>query len=74
MVNIEDQTSVTFLERKPTIAAYRRITEALVRVALSEDESRDLIARRASELGKTREDHVDIGRRRRSHLAAELFR
>ena len=57
VVHIEDQTSVLFLERTDTIAAYRRTVTALSRVALDEGHSRAWLANVASELGEPREEH-----------------
>lgn len=56
VVHIEDQTSVLFLERPDTVAAYRRTVAALGRVALDEGHSRAWLATLASELGEPRED------------------
>ncbi|MGH3877885.1 MAG: helix-turn-helix domain-containing protein [Actinophytocola sp.] len=49
---IENDTSALFLERKDTIAAYRRTIAALSKVALDEDQSRSWLATLASELGE----------------------
>lgn len=57
VVHIEDQTSVLFLERPDTIAAYRRTVSGLSRVALDEGHSRAWLATLASELGEPREEH-----------------
>ncbi len=57
VVHIEDQTSVLFLERPDTVAAYRRNVAALGRVALDEGQSRTWLASLASELGEPREEH-----------------
>lgn len=56
VVHIEDQTSVLFLERPDTVAAYRRNVTALSRVALDEGHSRAWLATLASELGEPREE------------------
>ena len=57
VVHIEDQTSVLFLERPDTVAAYRRNVAALSKVALDEGQSRTWLASLASELGEPREEH-----------------
>jgi hypothetical protein len=41
VVHIETETSALFLERRPTTTAFRRVADALARVALSEGQSRD---------------------------------
>ena len=56
VVHIENQTSVLFLERKDTIAGYRRIVAKLANVALDERRSREVLAALATELGAPRED------------------
>lgn len=56
---LESTTSSLFLERPEETAAYRRILAALDDAALSEGESRDLIATVATELYADREDRDD---------------
>ncbi|MGH3889462.1 MAG: Scr1 family TA system antitoxin-like transcriptional regulator, partial [Pseudonocardiaceae bacterium] len=56
---LESTTSSLFLERPEETAAYRSILEALAETALSEGESRELIASLATELYVDREDHDD---------------
>ncbi|MEO7195094.1 MAG: helix-turn-helix transcriptional regulator [Pseudonocardiaceae bacterium] len=53
---LENETSCLFLEQAEEIAAYRSVLRALARAALSEEESRELIARLATELAADRED------------------
>jgi transcriptional regulator with XRE-family HTH domain len=57
LVFIETQTSALFLERKDTIAGYRRIVADLSTVALDEQRSREVLASLACELGEPGEDH-----------------
>jgi transcriptional regulator with XRE-family HTH domain len=71
VVHIEVDTSVLFLERKPTTTAFRRIADALARVALTEGQSRDWIAGLARELGEPREEHDE--RVDQPGLAEEFF-
>lgn len=54
---IENETSALFLERKDTIAAYRREITELGKVALDENRSRSWLAALASELGKENHAH-----------------
>ena len=56
IVFIENQTSALFLERKDTVAGYRRIVAGIDRVALDEQRSREALANLASDLGEARED------------------
>ncbi|HEV8562122.1 MAG TPA: helix-turn-helix transcriptional regulator [Actinophytocola sp.] len=56
VVHIECPTSVLFLERKDTIAGYRRTVANLDNVALDEQRSRAWLADLAKQLG-AREDH-----------------
>lgn len=56
---LESTTSSLFLEQPEETAAYRRILAALDDAALSEGESRDLIATVATELYADREDRDD---------------
>ncbi|MGH3618610.1 MAG: helix-turn-helix domain-containing protein [Pseudonocardiaceae bacterium] len=56
---LESETSSLFLERPEEIAAYRRILAALADTALSEGQSRELIAALATELYPDGEDHDD---------------
>lgn len=62
VVILENETSALFLERKPTTTAYRRITEVLDSVALTEGQSRDLIASLATDLGSPWEEQDDDAR------------
>jgi hypothetical protein len=57
VVHIENPTSVLFMERKDTIAAYRRELLELGKVALDEDRSRSWLADLASELGEEHHAH-----------------
>jgi transcriptional regulator with XRE-family HTH domain len=59
VVHVECDTSVLFLERKPTTAAYRRMVDGLASVALPEEESREWIAGLATRLGEPREEHYE---------------
>lgn len=56
---IESETSSLFLEKPPETAAYRTILAALADAALSEGQSRDLIATIATDLDADREDYDD---------------
>jgi transcriptional regulator with XRE-family HTH domain len=56
---LESETSSLFLERPEEIAAYRRILAALADTALSEGQSRELVAALATELYPDGEDHDD---------------
>ncbi|MGH3535249.1 MAG: DUF5753 domain-containing protein, partial [Pseudonocardiaceae bacterium] len=56
---LESETSSLFLERPEEIRAYRRILAALADTALSEGQSRELIADLATELYPDGEDHDD---------------
>ncbi|MGH3574128.1 MAG: DUF5753 domain-containing protein, partial [Pseudonocardiaceae bacterium] len=56
---LESETSSLFLERPEEIRAYRRILAALADTALSEGQSRELIAALATELYPDGEDHDD---------------
>jgi hypothetical protein len=61
VVYLESETSCVFLEKPVEIEAYRDILRALAETALSEGESRELIATLATELYADREDHDDRG-------------
>ncbi|MGH3771348.1 MAG: DUF5753 domain-containing protein, partial [Pseudonocardiaceae bacterium] len=54
---LESETSSLFLERPEEIQAYRRILGALASTALSEGQSRQLIAALATRLDPDGEDH-----------------
>jgi hypothetical protein len=69
VVHIETDTSVLFLERPDTIAAYTRVVSHLDNVALDERRSRDWLSTLASELGAPREEHHGF---ERSHLEEEF--
>jgi len=56
VVYLESETSCVFLERPEEITAYRRILGALADTALSEEQSRELIATLATEFAAKRED------------------
>ena len=56
---LESETSSLFLERPEEIAAYRRILAALADTALTEGQSRELIAALATGLYADGEDHDD---------------
>jgi transcriptional regulator with XRE-family HTH domain len=56
---LESETSSLFLEKPEEIQAYRRILAALADTALSEGQSRELIADLATELYADGEDHDD---------------
>jgi hypothetical protein len=58
VVYLESETSCLFLEKPVEIKAYQRIL-ALAETALSEGESRELIATLATELSADREDDDD---------------
>lgn len=57
VVHVENETSVLFLERDDTIAAYRQRLTELGNVALDEDRSRSWLAALASQLGKEDDAH-----------------
>ncbi|HEY7595075.1 MAG TPA: DUF5753 domain-containing protein, partial [Actinophytocola sp.] len=57
VVHLENQTSVLFLERDDTIAAYRKEIIELGKVALDKDRSRSWLADVASKLGEERHAH-----------------
>jgi hypothetical protein len=57
VVYLEGETSGLFLERPEEVAAYREVLRSLAAIALSEGESRDLIAAVATDLYG--EDHHD---------------
>ncbi|MBV9141970.1 MAG: helix-turn-helix domain-containing protein [Pseudonocardiales bacterium] len=59
VVYLESETSCLFLEKPEEIQAYRLILAALAQTALSEEESRELIATLATELYGDREDQDD---------------
>jgi transcriptional regulator with XRE-family HTH domain len=59
VVYLESETSCLFLEKPVEIKAYQRVLDALAETALSEGESRELIATLATELSADREDHDD---------------
>jgi transcriptional regulator with XRE-family HTH domain len=56
---LESETSSVFLERAEEIQAYRNILRSLADTALSEGQSRELIAALATELYADGEDHDD---------------
>ncbi|MGH3932289.1 MAG: DUF5753 domain-containing protein, partial [Pseudonocardiaceae bacterium] len=56
---LESETSCLFLEKPEEIRAYQRILGALADTALSEGQSRNLIATLATGLYADREDHHD---------------
>jgi hypothetical protein len=60
VVYLEDETGVQFLQRRETIASYRRIVDGLTSVALNEGQSREWIASVANALGAPREEHDDL--------------
>ena len=57
VVYLDSETSSLFLERAEEAAAYQNILGALADTALSEGQSRELIATLATELDLDREDH-----------------
>lgn len=57
VVHLENQTSVLFLERDDSIAAYRREIIELGKVALDTDRSRSWLADMASQLGEEHHAH-----------------
>jgi uncharacterized protein DUF5753/helix-turn-helix protein len=57
VVHLENQTSVLFMERDDTIAAYRDELSGLSKVALDEHQSRSWLAAVASRLGEERHAH-----------------
>ncbi len=59
VVYLESETSSVFLERPEEIQAYRNILAALAENALSERQSRELIAALATGLYADGEDHDD---------------
>jgi len=59
VVYLESETSSLFLETPAEIEAYQRILACLADAALGEEESRELIATRATEFHADREDHDD---------------
>ncbi len=56
---LDSETACVFLEKPEEIAAYRRILGALADTALSEEQSRKLIAALATECSADREDNDD---------------
>ena len=56
---LESETSSVFLEKPEEIQAYRNILAALAENALTEEQSRELIAALATELYADGEDHDD---------------
>jgi hypothetical protein len=73
VVHVEVDTSVLFLERRPTTTAFRRIADALARVALTEGQSMDWIAGLARELGTPRREHDEKAGHDEPGLAEEFF-
>jgi transcriptional regulator with XRE-family HTH domain len=61
VVYLDSETSSLFLEKPKEITAYRRILASLADTALSEGQSRELIANLATELYAEREETVDEG-------------
>ncbi|MGH3802704.1 MAG: helix-turn-helix domain-containing protein [Pseudonocardiaceae bacterium] len=59
VVYLESETSSLFLEKRDEIQAYQRILAALAETALSEGESRELIAALATEFSADRGDYDD---------------
>ncbi|MBV9143898.1 MAG: helix-turn-helix domain-containing protein [Pseudonocardiales bacterium] len=59
VVYLEHETSCLFLEAPVEIEAYRNILATLAQTALSEEQSRELIASLATELSADREDDDD---------------
>jgi transcriptional regulator with XRE-family HTH domain len=59
VVYLDSETSSLFLETREEATAYQRILGALAHTALSEEQSRELIATLATELSAEREDHHD---------------
>ncbi|MGH3818836.1 MAG: helix-turn-helix domain-containing protein [Pseudonocardiaceae bacterium] len=59
VVYLESETSCLFLEKPVEIEAYHHILATLAKTALSEGESRELIATLATEFSADREDHDD---------------
>ena len=59
VVYLESETSSVFLEKPVEITTYRNILALLAETALSEEESRQLIATLATELYADREDDDD---------------
>ena len=59
VVYLEGETSSLFLEKPDEIAAYRNILGALAQTTLREGQSREMIARLATEYYGNREDHDD---------------
>jgi hypothetical protein len=57
VVYLESETSSVFLERAVEIQAYRNILASLADTALTEGQSRELIAALATELYADGEDH-----------------
>ena len=54
IIHIENATSLLFAERRDTSGAYRAILARLAAVALNERQSREWIARLATQLGASR--------------------
>ncbi|MGH3771121.1 MAG: helix-turn-helix domain-containing protein [Pseudonocardiaceae bacterium] len=59
VVYLESEASSLFLETPVEVDAYQRVLEALAKTALSEEESRELIAALATELSADRENPDD---------------
>lgn len=60
VIHLEAEVSSTFAERPATIRAYRAVLNQLAKVALTEEESREWIARLATELGEPWEERDDL--------------
>ena len=57
---LEGETSGTFLEKKETIEAYRNVLRKLDEIALSEDQSREVIGSVAVTRYASQEGHDDL--------------
>jgi hypothetical protein len=60
VVHLESDTSVQFVQRTETVETYQEISNKLARVALSQGESREWLARVARALGPSREERHDL--------------
>lgn len=61
MVYLEGETSGVFLEKPEEVAAYRNVLKGLTKVALEEEESKEVIASLATDLYGGRRDYHDRG-------------
>jgi transcriptional regulator with XRE-family HTH domain len=62
VLHLEAEVSSTFAERPATIRAYRAVLTQFARTALTEEQSREWIARLATELGEPWKDRDDLAK------------